>query len=58
MRRNTNPDISQVGYGVSALSQRKCVKKIKGGNTTYGKHNAWTSVCDEPLPKHQRLENK
>nr|XP_026695920.1 uncharacterized protein LOC113475666 [Ciona intestinalis] len=51
MRRNTNPNISRIGYGITAISQRKAIKQIKGGNTTYGTKNAWTSVCNEPLVK-------
>nr|CAB3263089.1 uncharacterized protein LOC101242444 [Phallusia mammillata] len=56
MRRNTNPDIKQIGYGLSNISQRKIIKKIKGGNTTFGKSNVWTSVCEEPLSK--KIKNK
>ncbi|XP_078493423.1 uncharacterized protein LOC100175756 [Ciona intestinalis] len=51
MRRNTNPDVAQVSYSVSAITQRKIIKKVKGGNTTFGKKNAWTHVCHDPLPK-------
>ncbi|XP_078495130.1 uncharacterized protein LOC108950140 isoform X2 [Ciona intestinalis] len=51
MRHSSNPNIAQVGYGVSSITQRKCIKKIKGANTTYGNTNVWTTVCEEPLPK-------
>ena len=32
------------------------LKKIKGGNTSFGVKNVWTSVCDEPLPKRKKLK--
>nr|XP_026695408.1 uncharacterized protein LOC113475437 [Ciona intestinalis] len=56
MHRNTNPDISQVGYGINALSKRRIISKIKGGNTTgsHGAINAWTKVCNDPLGKRKK----
>uniref|UniRef100_F6QB69 Transposable element P transposase-like RNase H C-terminal domain-containing protein n=1 Tax=Ciona intestinalis TaxID=7719 RepID=F6QB69_CIOIN len=52
-RRSENPDASQAAYGIQHLTVRKVIKKIKGSNasTTYGKNNAWTNVCDVPMPK-------
>ncbi|XP_077969513.1 uncharacterized protein LOC144424261 [Styela clava] len=50
-----NPDISQVGYGISAVTQRKIIKRVKGGNTTFGAQNPWQSVCSDPLPKRQKV---
>uniref|UniRef100_H2XTS4 Uncharacterized protein n=1 Tax=Ciona intestinalis TaxID=7719 RepID=H2XTS4_CIOIN len=35
-RRSANPDVSQVAYGLQHITQRKIIKKIKGGNTTHG----------------------
>lgn len=51
VRRNRNPDVHEVGCSIRSISQRKIIKKIKGGNTTYGTENAWTTVCHEPMPK-------
>uniref|UniRef100_H2XMV4 Uncharacterized protein n=1 Tax=Ciona intestinalis TaxID=7719 RepID=H2XMV4_CIOIN len=50
-RRSQNPDIFQASFGIQHITQRKIIKHIKGGNTTFGNKNAWTSVSDEPLPK-------
>nr|XP_039259338.1 uncharacterized protein LOC120335784 isoform X2 [Styela clava] len=48
--RGQNPDIAMAAYGISHITQRRIIKKIKGGNTTYGKVNGWTTVCNDPLP--------
>ncbi|XP_077968295.1 uncharacterized protein LOC144422217 [Styela clava] len=55
-RRSQNPDITQVAYGIQHITQRKAIKKIKGGNTTFGKNNAWTTVCDDPMPKRMKYK--
>uniref|UniRef100_H2XRJ1 Uncharacterized protein n=1 Tax=Ciona intestinalis TaxID=7719 RepID=H2XRJ1_CIOIN len=51
-RRSQNPDIFQASFGIQHITQ--IIKHIKGGNTTFGNKNAWTSVSDEPLPKKTR----
>nr|XP_026695248.1 uncharacterized protein LOC108949295 [Ciona intestinalis] len=53
--RSTNPDISQVAYSIQHITQRKIIKKIKGGNTTHGAQNPWTSVCHSPMPKRAKF---
>ena len=53
-RRSTNPDIFQTAYAVDHISNRKVIKKVKGGNTTYGRKNPGTEVCEEPLSKRKR----
>ena len=52
----SNPDINAVSSGVTSIRQRKAIKRIKGGNTIFGKRNAWEIVCDEPLPKSAKAE--
>nr|XP_018673141.1 uncharacterized protein LOC108951036 [Ciona intestinalis] len=53
-RRMQDPDIHQFGYSVAHYTQRKVIKKIKGGNTTFGTKNMWTTVCDAKTPKGKR----
>ncbi|XP_078495504.1 uncharacterized protein LOC100183340 isoform X2 [Ciona intestinalis] len=53
-RRSQNPDVFQSGYGLEHITTRKIIKKIKGGNTTFGKKNAWTEVCEEPIIKKKK----
>ena len=48
-RFSQNPDVIEVAYGVQHMTQRKIIKKIKGGCTTYGCKNAWTKVCNQPV---------
>uniref|UniRef100_UPI000EF5589C uncharacterized protein LOC101242444 n=1 Tax=Ciona intestinalis TaxID=7719 RepID=UPI000EF5589C len=50
-RFSQNPDAAQVAYGVQHIVQRKIIKKVKNGNTTYGSTNAWTEVSHVPFKK-------
>ncbi|XP_078495150.1 uncharacterized protein LOC108950658 [Ciona intestinalis] len=53
-RRRQNPDVCQSAYGIQHVTTRKIIKKIKGGNTTHGKKNAWETVCKEPILKKSK----
>ena len=54
MRRDTNPDVKQVELSLRNISQRKVIKKIKGGDTTFEKSNPWKSVWSEPLQNQKK----
>lgn len=56
--RSVNPDANQAGYAIQHLTVRKMIKKVKGGNTTFGASNAWQELCDEPLPKRVKVTKK
>ena len=46
--------VAQVVHAVQHVTQRRIMKKNKGGNTTNGKKNAWTSICNDPLPRKKK----
>ncbi|XP_078492370.1 uncharacterized protein LOC144748085 [Ciona intestinalis] len=44
-----NPDITEAAYGIQHIIQRRAIKKMKGGNTSHGKKNVWSTVSHEPV---------